>query len=829
MRLDHGIGMLDGLSKDFRYAARSLGRTPAFTITALLMLALGIGATTAIFSLVNAVMLRTLPIASPEQLVFVGARNPLQPDAGVMLLSNPPWLRRIRQETNVFSGVAGYNIRDFKVQGAQGTEQVVGQYATGNFHALAGVPMAIGRGFATEDDFAPGTSPIAVISHGYWQRRYGGNPDAIGRPLTVGGHTVTIVGVTARGFEGLQPGRSIDITLPLSIRAQDEPDFLEDIGSWTGMPLVARLRPGITASAAEPMVHAAYVEHMMQPGIGVGRDRNRQFVLTAALVPAARGADRLRREYTPALAVLMAIVGAVLLIACVNVANLFLSRGATRTNEVAMRLAIGASRWRIARQLLAEAGLVAAAGGAIGFFAAGWATRYISALLSESQRPIALDAQPDLRVLAFTASATILTTLLFGLAPALRATRTAPSLRVTASATVTARRPLGRLTLISAQLAVCVVLVFWAGLLVQTLRNLEADDPRFASEDVLAFGIDAVDTSFPLETLPALCDGALARLREPGTIAGSCSVMTPLDTAREVRVLGIPEMPSGSRDILENAVSPDYFRVFGIDLTRGRLLTEADTAAAPRVAVINEAAARHFFGDADPVGRQIAFSSKPEPGSEITVVGVVADTRHFVREAPQPMSYQPLSQFDDPPEYLAAAIRTTGDLSPIAARVRRVVSEQGSGPAVAWIRSLRQQLDAVLVTERLLASFSTAFGALALLLAAIGVYGVISYDVAGRTREIGVRMALGAEQRAVLVTVLRQVAFVVVPGLGAGLVIALLVSRVLEAPLLYGVTTRDPGILTVAASVLAVTALAAACLPARRAARVNPSVALRAE
>src|SRR5262245_18575805 len=463
--------MFDTTWKDLRYAARSLRRTPAFTMTALVTLALGIGANTAIFSLVNAVMLRTLPVAAPDELVFVGHRNLSSTDADVNLLSNPAWLQRIRQETGIFTGVAAYNIRDFKVVQDDAVEQVVGQYASGNYHSLIGVPMALGRGFSNENDFAPGCSPIAVISDSYWQRQYGRSPDALGSRLVIGGHTVTIVGVTAPGFEGLQPGRSIEITLPLSIRVQDEPDFVTSIDSWTGMPLVARLEPGVTTSAAEPVVQRAFREHMTQPGIGFGRARDGRFLLTSVVVPADRGADRLRRDYEPALRVLMVIVAIVLASACVNVANLFLARGVARADEIAMRLAIGASRWRVVRQLLTEGAIVALAGGLIGYAAAGWATLYVHTLLRGGQRPIAIDVQPDVRVLAFTVGVASLTTLLFGLAPALFATRVGPRARV--ATTATARRSPGRMILVAVQLAMCVVLVFEAGLFARTLRNLQ--------------------------------------------------------------------------------------------------------------------------------------------------------------------------------------------------------------------------------------------------------------------------------------------------------------------------------------------------------------------
>jgi predicted permease len=822
--------MVDTAWNDLRYAVRSLSRTPAFTAAALITIAVGIGANAAIFSLVNAVILRTLGVAAPHELVFVGYRNPSAPDTGINLLSNPAWLQRLRQETGIFTGVAAYNIRDFKVASRDGIEQVVGQYASSNYHALVGVPMALGRGFVPENDFSRGANPIAVISDGYWQRRYQRSPDALGEQIGVGGHTVTIVGVTAPGFEGLQPGRSIEVTLPLSIRAQDEPDFVTSIDSWTSMPLVARLRPGVTATAAEPVVDAAFREHLTTPGIGFGRARDGRFMLAASVSPAAHGADRLRREYEPALRVLTAIVALVLLIACVNVANLCLARGAARKGEIAMRLAIGASRWRIVRQLLVEASLIAFGGALVGFAAAGFATRYVSTLLGNSQRPIVIDLLPDARVFAFTLAVAGVSMLLFGLMPALRGTSVGLAIRATPGGSTAVQRSSGRMALVAAQLAMCVVLVFGAGLLGRTLLNLQRVDERFATDTVLAFAIDANDTGFPLERFAALCTETIERLRQPGVVAGSCSTMTPLDTAREVRVLGLPDLPQGrvSRDILANAVSPDYFAAFGIDVVRGRFFTASDTAAAPRVAILNEAAARHFFADRDPVGRQIVFGSRPDPARAITVVGIVGDVRQQPREAPVPMAYQPLEQLRDAPDYLVGAIRTTGDAASFGTRVRAVVRDLSPQLAVSWVRSQRQQMQAALVTERLLASLSAVSGALALLLAAIGVYGVIAYDVARRTREIGIRMALGAQRQMVLGGVLRQVALMVFPGIAAGLGVSVLASATVEA-FLFGIAPRDPWTLATTAAVLAVLGFAAAYVPARRATNVDPSLTLRAE
>ena len=367
--------MFDMLRQDLKYAARSLRRTPGFTAAAVVTLALGIGANTTIFSLVEAVMLRRLPVSAPDELQFVAIGLPGRTGDQLTTASNYPWLEQVRQRTDVFAGVTAYNIRDFKVASDAGAERVVGQYVSGNYHGLVGVPMALGRGFTSEDDRTPGSSPIAVISEGYWARRFARRGDIIGQRLVVGGRALTIVGVTAQGFEGLQPGRSIEITLPLSIRVQDEPDFLTWFDSWISMPLVARLKPGVDARRAETVLQSVFQEHMSRPDTrGFSRTADGQ-LRTAMLLPAARGHDRLRNDYDLPLAVLMGMVGVVLLIACINVANLLVVRGTARAAEVAVRMSAGASRGRLVRQFLTESLVLATSGGAIALVLAGWGTR----------------------------------------------------------------------------------------------------------------------------------------------------------------------------------------------------------------------------------------------------------------------------------------------------------------------------------------------------------------------------------------------------------------------------------------------------------------------
>ena len=821
--------MLATLLQDVRYAVRSSGRTPGFAAASIITLALGIGANTAIFSLMNAVLFRTLPVGAPEDLYFIahGAGN----DLGTS--SNYAWLESIRRRDEVFSGVAAYNIRDFKVATTGGPQRVVGQYASGNYHAVAGIPIARGRGFTNEDDRAAGGGSIAVISDGFWTRRFGRDPDVLGKTLVVGGRTVTIVGVTAPGFEGMQPGRSLDITLPLSIRAADEPDFLTSPDSWTNMPLVARLKPGTDLRQAQAVVQAAFSEHLSRHNIRGFSRLPSGAERSALLLPAAKGHDRLRTEYSTPLRVLMGMVGLVLLVSCVNVANLLLVRGTARGSEIAVRMSVGASRGRLVRQFLTESIFFSLSGGALGLLLASWSTWFISSLFLENQNPIVIDAQPDLVVFLFTMLLSLLTGVVFGLMPAFKATRLdlARALKLHSASSIGVGSASGRQVLVAAQIALCLILVFAAGLLVRTQRNLQHVEGGFATENVLVFALDANDTAFPDERMVELCTTAIERLRgRTGAIAGSCSTMSPVDTAFEGRILGIPTPPPGrgANQIVANTVTPDYFQTFGIDLVRGRLFTAQDAAGAVRVALINETAARFYFGGADPIGRPIAFGSKPDPARTMTVVGIVRDARHSLRQAPPRMVYQPLAQIIQAPDTLTAAIRTTSDPTPVAGLVRGEVAALSRDVAVTWVRTMQQQIAAALTSERLLATLSTAFGLLALLLACIGLYGVVSYDVARRSRDIGIRLALGAERSTVLAGVLRQTATMTAAGVGIGLVAAALASRLVES-FLFDLTPRDPVTLGVTTGMLALSTLLAGYLPARRAARIDPAVALRAE
>jgi predicted permease len=818
--------LMDAIYSELRTAVRSLRRTPGLTAAALVTLALGIGVTTAVFSLFQAVLLRQLPVTSPDALYFVA--HGVGGDRSTS--SHYPWFDRVRQHSDVFAGVTAYNIRDFKVSTGDEMEGVVGQYVAGNFHAVVGAPLQLGRGLSAEGDRA--SDAIAVISDRYWVRRFNRSPDVIGKSVVVGHHPVTIVGVTSPGFEGLQPGRSIEITLPLSILIRDDPGFLTRTDTWTSMPLVARLRSGVVVEQGRRAIADTYRDFMARPeNLEFSRNQDGQ-ARTATLQSAAQGADRLRREYERPLRILMARVAVVLLISCVNIANLLLARAPSRARDVAVRMSMGAGRTRIARGLFLECVLLALCGGMLGLLVASWAIDLVSVLLQTAARPVIVNAQPDGRVLLFAIATSLATGIAFGLVPAWKTT--AVDVAVTLKASVipgVGGRLFGQRALVATQIALCLVLIFGAGLLARTLRNLRGIDAGFEKSALVLFELDARDTAFPPERVEGLCGAIVSAIgRRPDVRTASCSTMSPIANNAEGRAVIVPGLvtrPGNAPVVLANSVDSAYFETFSIETVRGRTFTSADGATTQRVGVLNESMARYYFGDADPIGRSFHFG-RTQPGPPITIVGVVRDARQQLRDAPPHMAYTPLTQRDEPANGLLASVRTTGDTSGVAASVRDAVRGLTREVAVSYVRTMDEQIGAALVIERLVTTLSTVFAVLAVVLACVGLYGVMSYDVARRSRDIAIRLALGATRVEVLQQVLRQASIITLVGMAVGLAAAVGSARLLSS-LLFGLAPDDLPTLSAAAALLGATALVAGYLPARRAAHVDPAVTLRTE
>ena len=664
-----------------------------------------------------------------------------------------------------------------------------------------------------------------------------GGDDIIGQGLTVGGRPVTIVGVTAPGFHGLYSGSRVDVTLPISVRALGEPEFLDARDSWRSLSLVGRLRPAVTEARALATVDAIFTRFWWEPENAWARDGNRSASRSAMLTAAGKGSTDLRRTYATPLRALMGMVGLVLLIACANVANLLLARANARSKEVAVRLSIGASRSRLVRQFLVESLLLASAGGALGLAVAVASSGAILSSFNTGQSPILLDVALNGRVLGFTIAVAVLTGVGFGLVPAFAATRVDLTRALKEAGTEARRR--GRLgagkMLVVGQIALCVLVIAASGLLVRSLQNLRTFDAGFDRDDILLFNLSTGGNAFTPQSRAALYADLEQRVRRlPGVVAVSFSSRSPLDFSAQTRGIVVPgfEAP-GRHGVSATIVSPEYFRLFGIRLLRGRGFDPQYRPGAPHVALVNEAMARFYFGSGDPIGRTLRFGTEKEFS---TIIGVVEDVRNEKLREPAPASVytpigQPATRFDGDDDVLdrvTAEIRTTGDMDALEASVRAEVHALSKDATVWYIRTMQQQLDAQLVRERLLASLSSGFGFLALLLAFVGLYGVMSYRVARRVREIGIRVALGATRAMVLRRVVRETLWVATAGIVIGLAGAFVTTKVVAA-FLFGFSPQDPVMFTVVAALLLVTALVAGYLPARRAAGVDPIRALRAE
>ena len=810
--------MIGDLWQDLRYGTRMLIRNPGFTVAAALSLALGIGANTAIFSLIDVVLLKMLPVERPGQLYFinnVGARG----GGGA-----PPYpcYERFRDQTRYFSGIAAFSPDDPRLDIDGQVEQVKGQFVSGNYFELLGVTTVIGRPIGPADDAA------AVISHGYWRRRFGLSPEVIGRVIRVGRTPVTVVGVTPPEFSGLAPGREVEITLPIALAGMS----LTDTGSWW-FEAVGRLKDGASVEQARAELDAIFQAFMGETP--TSRDMRRDFFDHIELEAAGQGLGGLRTQYAKPLLVLMAVAGLVLLISCANVANLLLARATARRRELAVRMALGASRARLVRQMLTESLLLIGLGGLPGLLLARWSGALLVTFFATGRRQIFLDLRLDGRLLLFTLGLGLLTGVIFGLAPALRATRVDPGtgLKENAAAAAGDRggRRLGKLLVVT-QTALSLVLLVGAGLFLRSLQNLRGLDPGFRPHGVLTLRLDLGARDYQRAQQIGFWREALARARAlPGVDSASLSALSPLDGRDRGVMIDVPGFtPVAERDkaVSLNHVSPEYFATMGIAVRHGRPFGEQDHESAPKVALLTETAARFYFGDRDPVGARIRLS-RPRSLPAVEVVGVVNDARYRgLREQAPRLLYLPLPQSIDPAARLTLALRTPGDPAALVKLAREEMRALGADILVTDVITLEDQVNQTLLQERLVSLLSGVFGLLALLLACVGLYGVMSYDVARRRHEIGIRLALGAGRGDVMRLVLRESMLLVAIGVGVGLAAALATTRVI-ASLLYGLAPADALTIISAALLMAAVAAAAAYLPARRASRVDPVKALRPE
>ncbi len=825
-----GVGVIEDLVTDVRYTLRLLARSPAFALTAILSLALGIGANTAIFSLVDTVLLRALPVRHPEQLLFietVGSDGPshVGTQRGSANGAPPyPCFERLRRETSAFAGMAAFAADELRLQVDGRIEQVFGQVASGNYFEVLGLKPAAGRLLSLDDERLD--PPVAVISYGYWQRRFGGDLGAIGKTITFRDRTFTIVGVSPRDFWGLQPGRQLDITIPIT----QERRMVNSTSAWW-LEAVARLRGDATVERAASEANTVFQSFMRE--YGKPGEFPTKYLDHIELLPAARGLDTLRLRFSRPLQMLLLVSGIVLLIACANTAMLLQARGAARARELAIRVATGAGPGRLLRQMLTETMLLFVLGAAAGMLVAHVAAAGLTAFFAIGRNPILLDVRYDWRLAAYTGAITLGAGLLTGLWPALRALRADPhaAIRDGDVRTGGSRRgaAIGRL-LVAAQAGLSIVLLVAASIFVRSMINLRAVDLGFEPSGTLTMSLDPVLGIHPGEAWrPQFWKQVLDRVRNlPAVSSASLSVLTPLsgrDTARLATPSGFRSARESERLIHVNHVSEDYFGTFGMRILEGRTFTHRDGPRAPPVAIINEAAARAWFGGRSAIGQTIDFGDS----AVYEVIGVVHDTKHMsVREPAPRFAFIPLWQPLDVITRITLAVSSNEPTPTLARAVTRQAQRVYSDTLVSDVISVEEQVDATLVSERLLSALAGWFGALALALAAIGLYGILSQAIARRRVEIGVRMALGASPRRIASGVFGLALLPVAAGVMVGLPIAIAVARLARA-LLFGVSPVDPSSYLLAAAALAATATAAAWLPARRACTIDLAETLRRE
>jgi predicted permease len=839
---------------DLRYALRMMRKNPGFAAVAITSIGLGIGANTAIFTLVDTVLLKMLPVKDPQELALV-ARPPDRPGNG---WSYPDYLAA-RDHNTGFTGLIAYGMAGpsgFST-GAPDAETTLarGVQVSGNYFGTLGVEPALGRLLNPEDDRAPGSGPNVVLSHAFWQSRFAGDVTVIGKTIRLNGYPFTVVGVSREGFTGVEVGMKPDFFVPLTMRTELTrfPNWNNRNNSW--LRVLGRLKPGASIPQLETDLYSAGVEAEAQ-------DRrtalNQKFVNRAnkvKVMPGGQGYSGLRERLSQPLVVLMIVVGVVLLIACANVASLLIARAAARRQEIAVRLAVGSSRSRLIWQLLTESTILGILGGIAGLVFAIFGVQVLLRFLPQSGFvPIALDVSPDLRVLAFTLGVSIVTGALFGLIPALQSTKPdlVPALRQDAGSTGTRGGFRLRKGLVVAQVALSLLLLIGAGLFVRSLSNLKNLDAGFRKEHLLVIHANAEGAGYKGQRLRDLYENLRMRTEAiPGVRAATLARITPLGGARwnqDIRTPTYQVKPGEWNVVDQNAVSPRFFETLGIPILLGRDFRAEDNPpftpaspdfrrpgaeptaeeeAGPRVAIISESTAKKYFDGQNPVGMRFSYGDTYKAEKSFEVVGVVKDARYFgLRRETEPMIYQPI--WRPGARGSALVIRTTTDPQRIVEAVRRELHNLDSSVPLVNTRTMEQEIDNNLLQERLVATLSGFFGVLALVLASVGLYGVIAHSAARRTREIGIRMALGAERASVLWLVLKEAVVLVSIGAVIGVPVALAVTKFASA-FLYGVGARDPMSVVVATGFLITVAILAGYLPAYWASRMDPLRALRYE
>ena len=839
---------METLFKDIRYGFRGLLKRPAFSLVALVILALGIGANTAIFTLINAVILKPLPVSKPEELVLFNDTS----DEGTSTMSegDVPAGRSRRfsyanylhfrehdssfQELSAFrSGESRLSVIRADAPAGEAAQRASSHLVSGNYFTVLGVNALQGRVLSNTDD-SPGAPPAAVISHGYWQQKLGGDPQIVGKNILLNGTGFTIVGIMPQEFFGVRVRRSPDFWLPLAFQPQIElrKSYLEDKNVyWLNM--VGRLKQGVPIAQAQAGVNVEFHQFLTEQAGSQLNDETRQAIQNSfvTLGPGARGLSGLRTFYSQALRMLMVIVALVLLIACANVGNLLLSRAAARQAEISLRQALGASRGRLIRQLLTESLLLAFIGGVVGILLAQWG---VSLLVTRVAATTPLDVRPDAWILLFTLGISLVSGVLFGIAPALRATKADLT---TALKEKTAHGRKRRLNLGSAlvvvQVAVSLILLVGAGLFARSLIKLQQEDLGFNRDNVLLASVDTRLAGYKIAELSSvyrqLYDRMSALPNVQSVTMASYSPMQGTGTNSTITVRGYTPAENEDTAVSDIQIGPNFTETLSVPLLLGRDIGLQDTPNSPKVAVVTQSFAKSFFGNENPVGRRATFESDSDK-DDFEIVGVVGDLKYDnAREKADRTVYRPILQVQDQQTFNNVfELRTLGDPLNLAPEVRAAVAQVNDKLPIMNVTSLRVQTDEALKEERLIAQLVSFFGLLGLLLSCVGLYGIMAHAVVRRTNEIGIRMALGAERRDIIWMVLKESLLLVGLGLCVGIPAAWGAAHMISSQL-FGVNPGDPVSLLTAVVALTLVAAAAGYLPARRASRVNPLIALRYE
>jgi predicted permease len=839
-----GVSFVEHIGQDVRYALRMFGRTPGFTAVVVITLALGIGANTAVFSLINAALLKMLPVKDPQQLVqFIKIR----PTDGEIDGFSYPEFERFRRETQTFSGLLGFaSLGDVNVEVNGHGEIANGQLVSSNYFSTLGVSAILGRTIQPADDQS---STVAVISYKYWRERLAADPAVVGEKILINNYPFTIIGVTPPEFFGLQPGQPIDVSVPLKMIAPLRPEYAMigtpyDVLTWparSAFLVMGRLQPGVTALTAAARMEPSFRNAMNDEAMAIAgtvldtpRERENRQKARLQLTAGGRGLAALRERFSKPLWILMAAVGLLLLIACANVATLLLARAQFRQHEMAARLVLGARRLRLMQQLITEGILLALAGGVLGIILAFWASGSLMAVMKHMGTPIVLSVQPDLRVLGFTLVISVLTAILFGLIPAWRLVRTdmglSPNVR---GAGQSVGRSHTTKALIALQVAASLVLMVGAGLLVRSLQNLKNFYPGFRTDNVLLFDVNARLLGYTVPQTNALYRRLIDQIDAlPGIRRTSFSMNSPFSGGfgeASPTIEGY-QPASGSAPLITglNTLGPHYFETLETPVLLGRDFTGYDSANAPKVAIINQRLAHDIFGDTSPIGRRLSIPTFAGDKSWYSIVGVVADAKsEDLREAVKPMIYVPTEQ-TVVPAGVTFEVRTARDAAAEAPGVLRAVAQVDGRLSLSGMKTLSDQMDDSLLQERLVASLAGLFGILAVLLASVGLYGVMAYTVSRKTNEIGIRIALGSGRIQIAGMILREALLMVLAGLVLGIPAALATARLMRSQL-YGLGPYDPMTLLFAVGLMTGVAVLACYPPATRAMRIDPMAALRYE